>query len=345
LGQLEKAVAEFHEVLRLQPNNVVGLGNLAAAYVVTNRFAEARETLDQVTALVPDSWYPHLVLYYLAFAEGDTAGMEQQVAWAADKPGAGEWLLDAQADTEAYAGRLGKARDSSRQAVASARRANSQERAALWRVIAALREAELGQAERARKDAIAALALGPSRNIKTLAALALARAGDEERAQPLAQELERDFPLDTILNAYWLPTVRATLEINRGNPGRAIEILQAAAPYDLAAVNRQRLSGGLYPVYVRGQAYMHGGQGTEAVAEFQKMLDHRGLVLNSPLGALARLNLARSCALAGDTTRSRRAYLDFLTLWKDADPDIPILQEAQAEYAKLQESGASLPAN
>jgi len=146
----------------------------------------------------------------------------------------------------------------------------------------------------------------------------------------MAYDLEKKFPMDTLLNGFWLPTIRAAIEISDDNPDGAIKLLQAAVPYELA------VGGDLYPVYVRGQAYLTLHKGTEAATEYQKFVDHRGIVLNSPLGALARLGLARAYAMQGDTAKAKAAYQDFLTLWKDADPDIPILKEAKAEYAKLQ---------
>jgi len=177
--------------------------------------------------------------------------------------------------------------------------------------------------------------LAPGRGIEALAALALARAGDVARAQKLAKKLNKDFPLNTLFQSYWLPAIRAAIELNRKNPTRSIELLQATASYELGDPE-PLLAGTMYPVYLRGQAHLLANQAKEAAAEFQKIIDHRGIVLNFPLGALAHLQLARAYSLQGDTAKSRAAYQDFLTLWKDADPNIPILLEAKAEYAKLQ---------
>jgi predicted Zn-dependent protease len=197
-----------------------------------------------------------------------------------------------------------------------------------------LREAEFGNAGSARHDAVAALALVPGRDITRVAALALAQVGDAAQARKLADSLNRDFPQDTIMQGYWLPSIRAAIELNAKNAAKATEILKTAAPYELAQCEPFQL-GMLYPGYLRGQAYLQAHQGKEAAAEFQRMIDHRGIVLNFPLGALAHVGLGRAYALQGDTAKARAAYQEFLTLWKDADPDIPILQQAKAEYAKL----------
>jgi tetratricopeptide (TPR) repeat protein len=239
-------------------------------------------------------------------------------------------LLGLEADTAAYSGRLGRARDLSRQAVVSAKRAEEPEVAAEREANAALREALFGNPAETRERAADALGLSNSWSVQSLAALALAFAGDDVRARTLADDLANRFPDHTIVQSYYLPTVRAQLALSHHDPSKAIEVLQAAVPYELSG------SGALYPVYVRGEAYLAAHKGSEAVAEFQKILDHRGIVLNAPIGAFARLGLGRAYALSGDKSKARTAHQDFLTLWKDADPDIPILKQAQVEYAKLQ---------
>ena len=259
--------------------------------------------------------------------------MEQQVAWGAGKPGAEDVLLSAQSDTEAYYGRLSKARDLSRRAMDSAVRADSKETAALWQANAALREAETGETASARQGVTAALALSPGRDVKLAAALALARIGDAPRATALVREMEKSYAANTLLKLYWLPTINAAIELNKGNSSQALVSLEAAAPYELQSATFINY---LYPAYVRGQAYLLAHNGTAAAAEFQKLLDHRGIVLNFVTGALAHLQLGRAYAMAGDTAKAKGAYQDFFLLWKDADPDIPILKEAKAEYAKLQ---------
>ena len=270
-------------------------------------------------------------MYYLAFVQGNTAQMEEQVAWALGKPGDEDMLQSTQSDTEAYYGRLSKARDFSRRAVESAVRTDSTETAALWRVNAALREAELGNAASAKQDTAAAMTLSSGRDVKTLAALTFARIGDTLRAKALVTELEKDYPTNTMLKLYWLPTIKAAIELNNYAPSQARVLLEAALPYELG-------SGicGLYPAYLRGEAYLLSHDGVAAALEFQKLLDRRGIVLNSVTGALAHLQIGRAYAMAGNCAKAKAAYQDFLNLWKDADPDIPILQQAKAEYAKLQ---------
>jgi len=282
-----------------------------------------------------DGGFLRLEMYYLAFVRGDSSQMEQQLAWGAGKPGVEDLLLSAQSDMEAYYGRLTKARDFSRRAVDSAVRADSKETAALWQVNAALREAEFGNAAPAKQGVAAALALAPGRDVKVLAALTLARVGDAARAKAMVQALEKSDPLNTVLKLYWLPTLKAAIELNGGNSAQALIFLEAAAPYELG-VPPPTLEGTLYPAYLRGQTYLLARQGQAAATEFEKFLDHRGIVLNFPLAALAHLQLGRAYAMNSDTAKAKSAYQDFLTLWKDADPDIPILKEAKAEYAKLQ---------
>ena len=336
LGQYEKAVAETLEAIRLNPDAAVLYSNLMEDYAALNRFDEAKATYRQALERKRDHPFLHADLYGVAFLQRDMAEMERQVAWAAGQPGAEDWLLSLESDTNAFFGHLGKAREFSRRAVQSARRGDEKETAALWQINAALREAEFGNFERARKETAAALAGASTRDVQILAALALARAGDSAPAQKMGDDLAKRFPLNTVLNAYWLPTIRAAIEINRGNPSKAIEILNAAAPYELGAPNPEIEDGRfLYPVYIRGQAYLLSRRGSEAVTEFQKILDHPGLVENCPLGALAHLGLARAYAFEGDTAKSRAAYLDFFGLWKGADPNIPVLKQAKAEYVKL----------
>jgi eukaryotic-like serine/threonine-protein kinase len=333
LGQLEKALSESQEALRLEPDNSLNYTNVANSYVALNRFDEAKATIEQATAHKLDSPNIHALLYTFAFLRNDSGDMERQVAWGAGKPGVEDTLLTLQSDTEAYYGRLEKARDFSRRAVGSAIRADSKEAAAFEQVEGALREAEFGNSALATHGAVAALALSPGRDVKVLAALTLARAGDVAKARVLVQDLEKSDPSNTVLKLYWLPTVKAAIELGAGNAAQSLELLQAVAPYELGGPPPL---GNLYPAYLRGQAYLAAHQGKEAAAEFQKLLDHRGTVVNFPLGALAHLQLGRAYAMSGGTAKAKTAYQDFFALWKDADPDIPILKEARAEYAKLQ---------
>jgi eukaryotic-like serine/threonine-protein kinase len=331
MGQFDKALPEKLEALRLDPDDVVNYANLGLTYLNLNRLDEAKATYDQAFAHKLDSGFLRQNLYFLAFLRGDAAQMEEQVAWGTGRPGDEDMLLSAQSDTEAYYGRLTKARDFSRRAVDSAVRSDSNETAASWQVNAALREAELGNAASARQGVTAALALSQGRDVKVAAALTLARSGDAPRAKTLAEELEKSYPSNTLLKLYWLPTINAANELDRGNASRALVDLEAAAPYELGGAG-----GNLYPAYVRGQAYLLAHKAAAAAAEFQKLLAHRGIVVNFVTGSLAHLQLGRAYAMQGDSARARAAYQDFLTLWKDADPDIPILKQAKAEYANLQ---------
>ncbi len=333
IGQYEKALTEIQESLRLEPD-VVGYGNLGTMYLSLNRPADARATFDQAVASKMDGGSVRWEMYYLAFFRNDSVQMEQQLAWAAGKPGDEDRLLTAQSDTEAYYGRLGKARDFSRRAVESAIRADARETAALWQVNAALREAELGEPGVAQQGVAAALKLSPGRDVKVAAALTLARVGDVPRATALAGELMKSYAANTLLKLYWLPTINAAIALNKGNSSQALEYLEAVAPYELGEPPPFQ-EGTLYPPYLRGQAYLLRHNGTAAAAEFQKVLDHRGIVLNFVTGALAHLQLGRAYAMAGDTAKAKVAYQDFFTLWKNADPDIPILKEAKGRIREV----------
>jgi len=335
LGQWQKALQNNQEAMRLEPNSAISHSNMAWMQFALNRIEDARKTVEQALTHNMDTYFLRLALYQAAFLQGDRKTMEQQLAWADANPAGEHWLFSAQSDTEASTGRLGTAREFSRRAVDSAKHANAKETAALWQVNAALREAEFENDSPARQNALAALALTPGKDVRRAAALALARAGDTAQAQKLAESLNKDFPQDTIVQGYWLPSIHAAIEINRKNSARAVEVLQSASQYELAQCQPFQL-GMLYPIYLRGQVYLLAHQGAQAAAEFQKIIDHRGIVLNFPLGALAHLGLGRAYSLSGDTSKARVEYQDFLTLWKDADPDIPILKEAKAEYAKLQ---------
>ena len=298
-------------------------------YVRLNRLEDAQSAVEETRAKKFDSPFLRAILYKLCFLQNDAAGMSQQVAWAAGRPGAEDALLGLETETSAYSGRLGRARDLSRQAVVSAKRAEEPELAAGYEAAAALREALFGNPAEASQRAGEALELSNSADVQSLSALALSIAGDTARVETLADALDNRFPEHTVVQSYYLPTLRAQLALIRNDPSRAIEVLQAAAPYELSS------SGALYPVYVRGETYLVARRGNEAAAAFQKILDHRGIVVNAPIGALAHLGLGRAYALSGDKTRAKMAYQDFLTLWKDADPDIPVLKQAKAEYAKL----------
>jgi serine/threonine protein kinase/tetratricopeptide (TPR) repeat protein len=336
LGQYDKSIAEMLEAWRLNPKTGLNYANLANFYINVNRLEEARATINEAEAKKLDSPLMHVDHYYLDFLEHDAAGMTRQVAWAAGKPEVENVFLDYEANTAAYSGRLLKAREFSHRAVASAVEEKAMETAAAYEAQAALREGYFGNGAEARNRAAAALSLSVGREVQFGAALALALAGDEAGTLRLAGDFSRRFSEDTVVHFNYLPTLYAQLALNRRDASKAIEVLQAAAPYELGCSGNNILWLCLYPVYVRGEAYLASHQGNEAAAEFQKILDHRGVVLNDPIGALAHLQIGRALVLQGDTTKARAKYLDFLMLWKDADPDIPILKQAKVEYAKLQ---------
>jgi predicted Zn-dependent protease len=331
-GQWEKALRETQDTIRLEPNSAVFNTNLIEIQLALNRPEEAKATVEQVMARKLDSNLLRVAMYEAAFVRGDQETMQQQLAWAAGRPGEEDWLLSTQSDTEAYFGRLAKAREFSQRAIESATRADAMEAAALWQLNAALREAEFGNPSSARQKALEAMALVPGRDVRSLAALALARAGDTVQAQKLAESLNKDFPLNTIVQRYWLPSIRAAIEMNSNNADKAMQILETARPFELCQSQPFQV-GMLYPVYLRGQAHLLARHGKEGAAEFQKIIDHRGVVLNFPLGALAQLGLARAYALQGDTAKARAAFDRFFKLWESADADVPILQKAKAESA------------
>lgn len=329
IGQFDKALVEQQEALPLASDNVNIYTSLGATYLFLNRFDEAKAVFDQALARKLDDGGLRQYMYYLAFFRGDAARMEEELTWAAGKPGDEDLLLSLQSDTEASYGRMSKAREFSRRAVESAIRADSKETAAAWQVNAALREAEVGNAALARQGVRAALALSSGRDVKVQAAMTLARAGDLAQAKALSAELAKSYPTNLLLQAYWLPSINASIELSHGNSSGALASLETAAPYDLA--------GGLplYPLYARGQAYLLAHNGNAAVAEFQKLLDHRAVAENFLTGSLASLQLARAYAMAGDTPKAKAAYQNFFHLWKDADADVPILNQAKTEYRKL----------
>ena len=338
LGQYEKAIAVTREALNLNPNDVGLYGNLAFFDLVLGRFEEAKAVVAQAFAHKFDNPDLHQVPYALAFLEGDAKTLAEQATWGKGQLGGEDLMLSLQADTEALSGRLGRARELSERATEAAKRYHLTEQASDWQAEAALREAFAGNAASAKKIAKAALAISSGRDTEAMVALVTSVADDKAGAEKLVRELEKEYPSDTLVNGYWLPTIRGALALEAKNSAGAIEALRAAEPNELGLVFAYIDYACLYPVYLRGQAYLALGEGPAAAAEFQKYLDHRGLVWNCELASLAHLGLARAYILQGDTNKARVAYEDFLTLWKDADPDIPILKEAKAEYAKLQYS-------
>jgi class 3 adenylate cyclase/tetratricopeptide (TPR) repeat protein len=334
LGNWEKALEECREAMRLEPNDVLNYANLGNAYANLNRLDEAEAVYKQAQERRLEGETLLAVRYQLAFLKGDAAQMAQLLSAGTGKPGTEDLLLASQADTEGWYGKLKNAQDMTRRAMDSAQHNDAKETAAAYQAAAALREVESGNREQARAEADAALNLGPNRDVRALAALALARAGATPAAEKLAAELDQTLPLDTLVQRYWLPTIRAAVALERKDPKRAIELLKVAGTIELGQPTG--LAVYLCPAYLRGEAYLMLHDGNVAATEFQKFIDHRGLVVNFPWGALARLGLARSHAMQGNTVKARAAYQDFLTLWKDADPHLPILKQAKAEYAKLQ---------
>jgi tetratricopeptide (TPR) repeat protein len=335
-GQYAKAIEHGKEAIRLSSNFSPSYALPMFDYIALNRLDEAKATYEQaIERKLKNGFFPFL-LYQIAFLQNDMAGMARQVASSAGTPGVEDWLLGLEADTAAYSGRLRAAREFSLQAMDSAERAGEEEAAATYSAGSGLREALFGNADAARRRASLAMKRAAGHDVQYVSALALAYAGDDRQAHALTAGLAQSFPEATIVQYNYLPTLRAKLALSNGNASEALESLRAAAPYELGqttySIYRCTV---MYPVYVRGEAYLAAHQGSEAAAEFQKILDHRGIVLNEPIGALAHLQIGRAYAMQGDTAKARAAYQDFLTLWKDADPDIPILIAAKAEYAKL----------
>jgi tetratricopeptide (TPR) repeat protein len=346
LGQYEKAVETTKQGDQISPG-LADAENLANYALALQHFDEARQIIHDTQARKLDDYAFHSALYAMAFLGSDSAAMAQEQQWYARKPDLENFVLALESDTAAYGGHLAKARDIAKQAVDSAIRADSKETGAVWQTNAALEQAAYGTSADARQSAAAALKLSPaSQGVEVEAALAFAMAGDTERAESLAKELERQYPLDTQVQSLWLPAIHAQLALDRKNPASALNALQSPSPVEFGLIQFLNNISCLNNNYIRGQAYLAAGQAGPAAAEFQKILDHSGLVWNCWTGALARLGVARAYALKSRTsqgvdadaarTRALAAYKDFLALWKDADADIPILKQAKAEYAKLQ---------
>jgi len=346
-GQYEKAAEITRQELRLTPGNVPVYSNLANDVLALQKFDETRQVIQEAQAKKRDNFAIHAALYALAFLATDSAAAAEQQDWFAGNPEYENFGLGLASDSEAYGGHLAKARELTWRAVDSAIRADSKENGAIWNAIAAQREAAYGNAAKGRQIAAAALKLAPtSQGVESEAALAFAIAGDTARAESLAQGLAERFPLDTQMQSLWLPAIQGQLALERKNPAAALNTLQASYSIELGQIAFVANLSCLYPVYVRGEAYLAAGLGSAAAAEFQKILDHSGIVWNCWTGALAHLGVARANALQSRTSqgadanaarvRALAAYKDFLILWKDADPNIPIMKEAKAEYATLQ---------
>jgi tetratricopeptide (TPR) repeat protein len=340
LGQHERAVVEAREAVRLVPS-AVSYDGLMLQLLYMNRLEDARAVWNEAKARGFDT-APTIrqERYLLAFLEDDRAAMQEQLTWAMGKPGAEAGVLYLHSCSEAYHGHFHSAHRYMLLAMESAQRSDGPNTIANYESQETLWESEAGVAG-ARRKAIKALAGSPGRDARLRLALAVVRTGEARIAEEVADELGKEFPVATVVQKLQLPTIRAAIELHNNNPGRAIEILRVAAPYDLAGTNwfgeGWPAFGELWPAYVRGLAYLQTGEGQQAAAEFQKLLDHSGVVGSCVTGALARFQLGRAQVMMGDKAAARKSYQDFLTLWKDADPDIPIYKQAKAEYASLRD--------
>jgi eukaryotic-like serine/threonine-protein kinase len=338
MGRYDGVIAEAKEAIRLKPSSAVPYVFLMDGFMALNRIDDANSAYQQALERKLYHHYYPASLYHLAFLQNDAAGMKQQVTVSAGQTGVENMLLIYEADTAAYYGRLRDSEELTRRAMESAGRSEENEISANYSATSGLREALFGKAKEARQRAALALTRSSGVDVQYASALASAYVGDTGRAQGLIDKLNKRFPEATTVQLNYLPTVRAKLALNRRNPPEALEILRTAVPYELGTTtfSGEYAWNGLCPAFVRGEAYLAAHQGSAAVAECQKILDHRGIVWNSPIGALAHLQLGRAYAMAGESAKAKNAYEDFLTLWKDADPDIPIYKAAKAEYAKLQ---------
>ena len=334
LGDHDKALAAAQDGLKLDPGSGLSYTNLATAYLGVNRLDQARATAQEAQAHHLDNPANQLLLYTIDFLQHDAAGMEREAAALMGKPGFEDAILDAQSNTAAYAGQFSKARELTRHASESAQREDEKETAASYQAEAAVRNALIGNMSLAKREAQAALGLSTGRDVEAMSAIALGLGGDAAQAARLAADLAKRFPEDTIVQFNYLPSIVAATVLHEGSATKAIEALVPTGAYELGSAGLS-FSFPLYPVYLRGEACLAAHQGSAAAPEFQKILDHPGVVQNGLIGAISHLGLARAFALQGDTAKSRAAYKDFLTLWKDADPDIPILKKAKAEYEKL----------
>ncbi len=336
LGQYDRAVDETSQVIRLNPGFPVGYYQRMFSLIALNRLDEAMATYAQAQKHKLSSPLLDMALYQVAFLENDVAGMAAEVGKTKGMPGFDDQFLNLEGDTAAFAGRLRDAREFSRRAIDSAREAGKNDAPATYTIASGLREAWFGNKEEAKHRIIGGLKGAPPRDVLYLAALGLAYSGEIARAQTIADGLARNYPEDTIVQFNFLPTLRARIALDQGNASAAIQDLKPAAPYELGVSTQSPFTWtALYPVFVRGEAYLAARQGPEAAAEFEKILDHRGIVLNQPVGALAHLGLARAYVMNGEAAKARAAYENFLELWKHADADVPILKQANAEYSRL----------
>ena len=332
-GRFEQAIVEARKAIELDPDFAMAYYNLGVNHVYLNRLDEAGNDLRSAAGrgLEIDEFL--MLQHDIAFLRGDQPGMERAATQGRRRSGGDTWVSNKEAFVLAYSGHLQKARAVTRRAVDQATQESQPGTAAEWEAAGSLREAFFGNATEARKRAMAALELSNEREVVYGAALALALSGDSSNARSLGDDLERRFPEDTVVHFAYLPVLRARIALNQGDPSRAAELLEVAVPYELGAARES--FGALYPIYMRGEAHLAAHQGAEAAIQFQRILDHRGVVGSDPVGALAHLQLGRAFALAGDKAKARAAYDDFFSLWKDADSDVPILKRAKSEYLTL----------
>jgi DNA-binding winged helix-turn-helix (wHTH) protein/tetratricopeptide (TPR) repeat protein len=330
LGQLDDALQKADAGFKLEPASSEFAGTLAQIQLALDHREEVRKITSAALHYSPDAFVIRLPIFQEAFLRRDTAAMQEQLLWGESHPGDGDWLLNSKGDAEAYFGRLKSATSYFDRAVLSAKKSDNAEMAAAWQAKAAWIEAEFGNPDAARRYASGALATAPGRDVRAYIALAWARSGDVAAASKLVTELDKEFPQNTLLQRYWLPATRAAIELSSKNPAEAIRILQPVEPMDLS-LSFPLDFGAMYTTYLRGEAYLQLHQGKEAAAQFQKILDHPGVVINFALGSLAHLGLARAYAFDGDKAKSRAAYDDFLELWKDGDTENHVLRQAKYE--------------
>ena len=333
MGEYWKALAAGQQALRVNSGSSQAYGLVVNAYLFINRLDEAKAAAHEAEAQNLDGPYIQLILYYVDFLQHDAAGMERVAAKLMEKPGYEDNVLDSESDTAAYHGEFAKARELTRRAEDSAQREDEKETAAGYKAEVSVRETLVGNMVLAKQEARGALALSNGKDVEALSAVALGLAGDSAQASRLAGDLEKRFAEDTFVKFRWLPMIYATVALRSSDAGKAVKALGAAAPYELGWCPTSAVT--LYPAYLRGEAFLAAKQGTAAGVEFQKILDHPGAVANEPIGALAHLGLGRAYALARDSAKAKTAYQDFFALWKNADPDIPILRQAKSEYAKV----------
>jgi len=337
-GRYESALLEALQSIKLNPDFWQAYYALGVLNTYLGRLEEGEGALRAAAARGLDADEFIMLAYDIAFLKGDRSGMQREALRARARPGGENWMSAREAFIAAYSGHLREARTISHRAVFQAQQAGQPERASLWAAGAGIREGLFGNKAEAAEWAASALRLSQTREVLYGAALAFGISGDSSHAEALVSEMENGFPEDSSVRFSYVPAIRAVLALNRADPERAVELLQVAAPHELgippSAVSG--LFGALYPIYVRGQAYLAANRATEAESEFRKILDHRGIVVSDPIAALSHLQLGRAYALAGDSVKARSAYQDFFALWKEADQYIPVLKQAESEYAKLQ---------